>query len=476
MKDNSQAMRDLGSFRDPSGYVFAKGDEIYRTVNAIAAKDFHAVLRSNVLPAMVERGLMIKTEILDVSGDVRSQYIGARGEVPDFLLRHPKVPFISYAYEWTFGQLKDAALTHLQLQIEAFACDLVLSDASTFNMQFIDGKFRHIDLLSLRPYKEGEPWVGYNQFCRMFLAPLLIEAWAGIPFQNLLRGRIEGIQLNELRAILPKSKLWTSLNALLHVNLQALLISKADSSRRAHSKSGSITLPRNRYLALLKEMYRWIDTLKSGRRTKTYWDSYASENSYSTEMRRIKHEFVEKWANSVRGGVIWDLGGNTGEYTGSALKGGASFAVILDSDIDSLEKAYTLTKSNGSVLPLVMDIADPSPRLGWNQSERSGLNERTRPDGLIALAVIHHMVIGRNIPLSEAICWMVSTSPSGVIEFVPKSDPMIAEMLLDREDVFIDYDEKRFVEILETVATITRQHRFEKNGRLLISYVRKSLT
>jgi ribosomal protein L11 methylase PrmA len=473
MINKIKAVRDGGSFRDPAGYIFSSENDIYRTVNATALTNFKIVLESGVIQEMVNRGLLISTAIVDSNEFDPSMFVGARGEMPELLLKHPRVPFISYSYEWTFEQLKTAALAHLELQIQCLEFDITLSDASSFNMQFVEGKFKHIDILSLKPYVEGEPWAGYNQFCKMFVAPLLIEAWVGIPFQSLLRGRIDGLNLNEVNRILPKFRRYTSLNALLHISLQAYMISKADSSKKLVTASNKIKLPRNRYKALLVELKSWISELKSGRQTRTYWNTYASENTYSEEMRRVKHVFIKDWAQNIPNGVVWDIGGNTGDYSRAAVEAGVSLAVIFDSDIDSLEKAYSASKKGEPFLPLLMDIADPSPQQGWNQRERAGLNERSRPDGLIALAVIHHLAIGRNLPLVEIVDWMVTTAQHGIIEFVPKTDPMIVEMLSGREDIFDNYDEQHFLEYLSERAEITRQHRFSANNRLIVSYVRK---
>jgi ribosomal protein L11 methylase PrmA len=187
----------------------------------------------------------------------------------------------------------------------------------------------------------------------------------------------------------------------------------------------------------------------------------------------MKLDFIREWALKVKGGLIWDIGGNTGDFSKAALEGGASLALIFDSDIDSLEKAYEDTKRGVSILPLLVDIANPSPQQGWNQRERAGLNERSRPAGLIALAVIHHLAIGRNLPLREVIRWLVDAAPEGIIEFVPKSDPMIVEMLFERDDVFIDYSEEHFLSYLSEMAVISDSIRLPDNGRFIVSFSRK---
>lgn len=471
---SSLPLRDSGSFRDPSGYVFMLDDDVIRTVNPSAAHTFESVLESQVIAQLVQQGLMIDTDVnpgLNVDVD---RFLGARGEKPSFLLKHPKIGFISYPYEWTFTQLKDAALVHLNIQLVAFERGMVLSDATPFNMQFINGKPVHIDVLSLKPYVTGEPWSAYNQFCRLFLLPLLIEAWAGLPFQGFLRASLDGVKFSDAVKILPKRKLYASLNGMVHVLLQSKMVDKTSSSQASDQQQKTVTLSSARYKAILLEMQVWISGLKSGRDVRSYWNEYAHVNSYQENMRLIKERFVSQWATRLPNGTLWDIGGNTGDYSMKAIQAGMKNAVIFDGDIDSLEKAYQRAKTEKApLLPVLMDLADPSPAMGWNQVERKGLNERQKPDGILALAVIHHLVIGRNLPHESVIAWFVNMAPQGIIEFVPKSDPMVRQMLSHREDIFADYDEAHFRAYLAKIAHIVSEERIPQNDRTIFSYERK---
>lgn len=467
-------LRDGGSFRDPSGYVFLRDTDVIRTVNPIARESFRQVVDSGVIDSLVKAGLLIGTEILSLDGIKIDEFKGPRGESPCMLLRHPKIPFISYPYEWTFEQLRDASLAHLQVQMKALDAGVSLSDATPFNMQFLDGKVVHMDVLSLKPYEDGEHWAGYNQFCRTFLLPLLIESWCGVSFQPMLRGNIEGISLHDAMRLLPKTKLWTSLNGIIHVAMHARIVEMANSTSAVKKGKAVAVLSKSQYKAILREMHNWIASLRSGRKT-SYWTDYAAVNTYTNVMRDAKIGFISRWAKAeIQDGVVWDIGGNTGDYSKAALDAGAAAAIVFDSDLDSLERAYARRKQGLNILPVLMDLADPSPSQGWNQAERQGLNERTRPDGIMALAVMHHMVIGRNLPFEAVLDRFVSTAATGIIEFVPKTDPMVEEMLLHRQDVFIDYDEAHFLSYLEKRASILDRHNFMENGRLMVSYRRKT--
>jgi ribosomal protein L11 methylase PrmA len=465
------ALRDSGSFRDPGGYVFVSGNDVVRTVNAPAAASFAALRNSGLLDSLPARGLLINSEVLDAPAKTLAAYAGARGEVPQLLIRHPRVPFISYPYEWVFSQLKDAATAHLDLQLAALEKDFELSDATAYNMQFLGGKPVHIDVLSLRPYQEGKAWSGYNQFCRQFLLPLLVEAWAGVNFQKLYRGSIEGIAFDDALAILPKRRLFTSMAGLLHVYLHGKTVARASSSTTVAGEAKPV--PKASYRAILQQLRNFIGGLESKRRPASYWQQYASINSYSDAMRETKLAFVRNWAARHRPAMIFDIGGNSGDYSQAAIDGGAGSAVVLDNDIDSLEHCYRArTRQRGAILPVFMNLADPTPGMGWRQSERKGLDRRATAEGLIALAVIHHMVIRGNLPLDDAVDWLTGMAPCGVIEFVPKRDPMVAQLLRSREDIFPDYDAENFRAAIGRRARITGEHEFPENGRLIVSYER----
>ena len=347
----------------------------------------------------------------------------------------------------------------------------VLSDATAYNMQFVDGMPIHIDVLSVQPYEEGQPWSGYNQFCRQFLLPLLIEAWAGVSYQAMYRGSIDGIAFEDALAILPKRKLFTSLTGFSHVYLHGKSVTAASSENFEGTVRKTAQVSKNNYLAILRQIQGFLQDLKKKHRGGSYWNSYAVKNSYSDQMRETKLSFVRAWAECEKPGLIWDVGGNTGDFSRAALDGGAQRSVVLDSDTDSLEYLYnTHTKSGAAILPLKMNLSDPSTDIGWSQAERKGLMTRANADGMLALAVIHHLVIGSNLPLNEVVDWFLDIAPTGVIEFVPKEDPMVRQLLDHRSDVFSDYTEEHFRELVMRRKTIVREHKFDSNGRLLISY------
>lgn len=466
-------IRDAGSFRDPSGYVFVHGDRIVRAVMPAGSASFMSAYEDGVLDALAAKGLLIGSKKIDADEALLSRYVGARNDTPFALFEHPRIPFLTYPYEWCFAQLKDAAIAHLNLQLLAMERGYELSDATAYNMQFVDGRPIHIDPMSVRPYVDGVHWAGYNQFCRQFLLPLLIEAWAGFSFQALYRGSINGISFEDALAILPRHKLFSSVSGIMHVYLHGRAI-VARSSASKLDKAPTSKLPKARYVAILQQLKDFVATLETKKRPASYWKTYAGLNSYSDEMRERKLAFVHDWAAEEKPQLIWDIGGNTGDFSLAAVKGGAKGAVVMDSDIDSIERAYRLRAKKGApLLPVLMNFSDPSPNLGWRQSERKGLNERAPADGLIALAIIHHMCISGNLPLADAIRWLLHLAPTGIIEFVPKEDPMVKQLLAIRQDIFDDYTEDVFLATIAEENQIVAQHRFVENNRLLVSYRRQ---
>ena len=464
--------RDSGSFRDPSGYVFSDGQRILRSVSPRAAEQFRATRSSGLIDEAVSRGLLIAThEVDDPSG--LAGLTGARGEHPSLVLEHPRIPVISYPYEWTFSQLKDAALRHLDLQTLALSRGFELSDATAYNMQFDLGLPTHIDVLSLREYREGRPWEGYNQFCRQFLFPLLVESVMGMPFQRAYRGSMTGLDVLDMAKMLSPWKKFTSLNLLLHVHLQASAVKGASSSNLGAEPIRIPQISKTKYLAMADGLRDWIAGLESGRHKKTFWAEYAAINSYSDQEKLDKQAFVRRTVEDWGCETVADVGGNSGDYTEAAMSGGARRGYVLDADIDALELAYgKRKKGNEGLLPLVVDWSDPPPGQGWGGVERKPLRDRLQVDCMMALAVIHHIVISGNVPLRSFLEQIFAHGKRAIIEFVPKSDPMVVGLLRAREDIFDEYTEEHFVALLGQFASVESVHRFREGGRAIFACTR----
>lgn len=459
------------SFRDPSGYVFTRDNRIFRALSAKGYEAFSAAQLGGLVDNARNNGLLIDSRLVPAN-EFCEQLKGPRGETLTRVLEHPRIPFITYPYEWTFEQLKDAALQHLKLQLLALRYDFELSDASPYNMQFDIGLPLHIDVLSLRRYQDGHPWEGYNQFCRQFLAPLLLESITGIRFQSLLRGNLNGLDLGDLKRLIPARRRFTNLNLLMHIQLQSSAVAGASSSDLGRAMRLPI-VPKRRYIAMLEGLRDWIESMTSGRR-QTYWANYSSVNSYGEDQRQEKLRFIEALVRHWEVRSVLDVGGNSGDYSQAAIAGGAAHAICVDTDVDALEVAYKKRKSSSPELhPVVINWVDPSPGQGWDMHERSAFKERLHVDAVLALAVVHHVVIGNNIPLAEFVRHLFSHGDRVIVEFVPKDDPMVQGLLLVREDIFPDYSEDNFIHLLEMHSRIVETRRLDPGGRILFACIKK---
>lgn len=461
---------DPASFRDPAGRVFVKDGRVYRAIYESALDDWTFTVSSGFLDRLAAAGRIVSFET------VRSDTLGADAGDPPLVLEHSRLPFVSYPYEWPFKALKAAALHHLDIQIEALDFDVALSDASAYNVQFIGARPIFIDLLSFRRYREGEFWIGHRQFCEQFLNPLLLRALVGIPHNAWYRGSLEGIASADLSLILPFQRKM-SWNVLAHVVLQASLHRSAMAhddmvDARAIRK---ISLTRPSFRSLLVRLRRWISHLVPAGDEETVWGDYAKVNSYTSDEVAHKRAFVAAYVEQTKPSLLWDIGCNTGDYSALALEAGAKYAIGFDFDQGALDGAFERARSeNLRFQPLFLDAANPSPNQGWRQAERKGLRARADADGLLALALVHHMAIGRNIPLTQVCDWLVDLAPTGVVEFVPKEDPMVGKLLKLREDIFPDYSVETFASSLGSRARIVRQERVSPEGRTLFQFDRQA--
>ncbi|WP_119419070.1 class I SAM-dependent methyltransferase [Desertibaculum subflavum] len=458
---------DPGSFRDPKGRVFSRNGEIFRAVGPLGLEGYTRARDSGLLTELEARGWLVPSREID-GGSARAAGLDGR-----IVLQHPRLPFIAYPYEWPFPALKDAALLQLDLILACLDRGFSLTDASAYNIQFNGHRPQFIDVLSIQPYVEGEPWFGYRQFCEQFLNPLLLTALRGIPYHAWYRGSLEGIPAIDLAPVL-RLRDRLSLRLLSHVVLQARLQrqSFADPSR-AGASARKVRLTQGGYKAIVMQLRDWIADLQPAGSSKTAWVDYARSNTYSGAEYAEKRTAIAAFCAKVRPRMLWDIGCNSGDFAAAALQSGAGFCVGFDADHGALEQAYARAKSGAlAFVPLYQDMANPSPSQGWNERERPGVGGRKGADALLALAIIHHLAIGRNVPLPDVVRWLVSLAPQGVIEFVPKSDPTVQIMLALRQDVFDSYNEQAFVEALQGEASVVASRTSSATGRTLFTYER----
>jgi hypothetical protein len=454
---------DPGSFRDPAGFVFRRAGTLYRQVNQSYASTFEQLERAGFLRALQDDGLLIAHNRLGAEA----------ASTPDaFAVLQPDlIPFVSYPYEWCFGQLKDAALLTLELQRRALDAGFILRDGSAYNVQFRGGRAIFVDTLSFSAYRSGQPWYAYGQFCAHFLAPLALIARCDPRLGALQRSLPDGIPL-DLASRLLGMRSWVRPALLLHVHLHA-------AARRRYARDTAAQRDRSMSLAALR---RLIDHLRltverlSWKPGPSEWSDYESEHDYTPDATRAKEQALGEMLQRIQPRTVWDLGANTGMYSAVAANSGAR-VVAIDSDHAAVERHYHRTRLKSDlILPLVIDLRNPSPSLGWAHAERQSLAERGPADVALALALVHHLVLGGGIPLPWVAKWLASVSRAAIVEFVPPDDPQVRRLLAGRTERTHEYSEAEFRRAFDVYFTMRERRPLPGSGRMLYALDRTDAT
>lgn len=466
----NRATSHPASFRDPTGRVYVLEDRILRVISGKAVNDYRFARDTGFLDRLADKGWIVRSVELDASC---MEFDGPRPSDSDVLVEHPRIPFISYPYEWPFRSLQLAALLHLDIHLAALDAGLNLSDATAYNVQFVGSKPVFIDISSFVRYKEGEYWLGHRQFCEQFLNPLLLQATTGVPYQPWYRGALDGLSVAHLAQLLP----WrtrANWRFIAHIFLPNHLQRSAVAGHAGPVEGTSKKqrpLSRSAFVALLRQLRTWIAGLTAAGADASTWSDYESSRTYNERQQAERLEFVRSFISISAPKVLWDFGCNAGEFSIAALDAGATTVVGFDFDHGALATAVDRAeRSDASFLPLFLDAANPSPSQGWDERERQSLRARSNADALIAMAFEHHLAIGKNVPLPQLLDWLISLAPRGVVEFVGKRDPQVRRMLSLREDIFPNYSVEAFTACLADRSAIVKQHRVTDSERHLFWY------
>jgi ribosomal protein L11 methylase PrmA len=427
------ARRHGASFRDPAGFVFSHDGVLYRQVNDPGLADYDRLLSSGLYDDLVKSGDLVAHEEADpgLSPDGRACRV----------IRPTRVPFISYPYEWSFSQLKDAALLTLRLQKKAMSKGMSLKDATAYNVAFANGRAVWIDTLSFTVPKPDQPWVAYGQFCQMFLAPLALASQVDIRLLQLLRSYIDGVPLDLASTLLPaRSRLRPGL--LMHLHLHATAQRRVPANRSW--KKPTRPFSRNALIGVLESLERTVRRLE-WRAPGTTWGNYYEATNYSDAAFAHKREIVTSVIDRLSPRSVWDLGANDGTFSRLASDRGIP-TVAFDVDPVAVEKNYRRCReaSERQLLPLLLDLTNPSGGYGWANEERDTVATRGPADLALLLALVHHLAIGHNVPLEQVAEYVARLARAIVIEFVPKSDSQVQRMLASREDIFDAYTQDQF--------------------------------
>ncbi len=419
------------SFRDRTGAVYETEEGIYRGIHPSYREHYDLLHTSGLYAELTHAGLLIPHHETSLT-------------IPDtqfdLVIQPERVEYISYPYEWSFSQLQDAAITTLEIQRRALERGLTLKDASAYNIQFHRGRPLLIDTLSLERYEEGSPWVGYRQFCQHFLAPLALMSQADARLGQLLRIYIDGVPLDLAARLLPgrtRLRLGLLLHLYLHARGQRRYADRPSAARAAK-------MSRSRLQALVSSLASTVRRL-TWKPEGTEWGEYYQFTNYEGRALHTKRELVSSFLDRTKPRSVWDLGANTGVFSRISSDRGIP-TVAYDIDPAAVEKNYREVRSRGetALLPLVMDLTNPSPALGWALTERASLLDRGPTDLILFLAMIHHLAIGNNVPLTEVARFLHGLTRHLAIEFIPKTDSQVRRMLQTRRDVFPDYHEQGF--------------------------------
>ena len=425
------------SFRDPSGFVFVRDGQVYRQINRAYQDTYTRLMTSGLYQSLVEAGLLVAhTEVGITSALTETAYQ---------VIQPATIPFISYPYEWSFSQLKHAALLTLEIEERALHYDLSLKDSSAYNIQFIGCRPLLMDTLSFEPYVEGQPWVAYRQFCQHFLAPLALMSKVDVRLQQLLRAYLDGLPLDLASKLLPASSR-LNVGLLSHLHLHA---GAQKRYARATVSTRTARVGRTSFRGLIDNLRATVQKL-NWEPAQTEWGDYYEHTNYSTTALEDKQRLVANLLDRIQPEPrqVWDLGANTGVFSRLASQRGW-YTLALDIDPAAVEQNYLTGRAAGeqNLLPLLMDLTNPSAGQGWAHRERLSLAERGLADVILALALIHHLAISNNLPLQRIAQFLSELGEWLIIEFVPKSDSQVQRLLANRVDIFPDYQAAAFEQV-----------------------------
>ena len=452
--------RALSSYKDPSGFVYRENGVFYRLISPLYKNHYDAFLKSGLYDELVKRKWILAHVETNKKKDNSYK-----------IIKPEQILFMNYPYEWSFSQLKDAALLTLDICLAALDHDMVLKDASAYNVTYFKGKPIFIDTLSFEKYIDGKPWIAYGQFCRHFLAPLAISAYKDLKFTPLLKQFLDGFPLDLVSNLLPKNTLF-NMGLAMHLHAHAKASVQLADKKIAGAKE--LKVAKFQLIGLLRGLKNTISGINLPK-TKTQWGDYYNDQNYTDVGFQDKKKLIETIIKKHKPNITLDLGGNTGEFSRMAMK---HSGLVISTDVDpvAVEKNYQMVKHNNeaNLLPLCLDITNPSGDIGFALSERSSFFSRGSFDCVLALALIHHLIITYNLPLSLVAKFLSGISPLLIIEFVPKEDSQVKRLLQNREDIFADYTTQGFEDAFGEYFSIVSSHPVQGSMRRVYVLKRKS--
>jgi len=464
--------RIFSSFRDPAGFVYTDGKRIFRVILKNAQEEWQKFIESKLFFLLQEKRYLQSTKLIPL-GDYPFWLSFSSEEAVALVEHDEKIPFISYPYEWSFKMLRDAALFHLDFLKECLGEGFTTKDGTPYNIQFVGKKPIFLDTSSVVSYQKGNPWLGLNQFFQLFLYPLFLMSYKGVPFQPWLRSELEGIDVFTAQKFFSFWDIFRPgifFNVFVSAKFQKLFSAQKESIKDKISFSGAIT--EGTICSHILRLRKIIEALPAPRLF-SLWGKYENDNTYNVKDREVKRNFILESVRAVRPSLLVDLGANTGEY--SILSAPyAKYIVAIDNDYQAIDTFYNFLKESSieNILTLVGSIVNPSPGLGWRLSERPSFFQRLKPDMVFCLALLHHIRISNNIPLQDFLDWLIGLAPNVLIEFVKKEDPMVKMLLKEKIDTYFDYTEEALENYLKKHGKIVRKQKLSSGHRILYFFER----
>lgn len=456
--------KNTASFRDRDGFIFSFNNEIYRAINRSYQENYDSLVKSGLFKELIKLNLLIPYQ------EVKNTFIKDSNIFK--ILKPNLIEFISYPYEWCFSQLKDAALATLQIEKIALAHNMTIKDASAFNIQFYKGKPVLIDILSFEKYVENQPWVAYKQFCQHFLGPLALISYKDPKLNSLSKNFIDGPPLDLISKLLP-FKTYFNFSLLIHIHIHSKFQNIYSNKTKKMNKINNLS--KKNLILLIESLESTVRSLKWLPKN-TEWVNYYNKTNYSKKSLTKKKEIVLDYLNKIGPNkVIWDLGANDGTFSRLGLKTNASSVFSFDIDPAAVEINYLKCKKNNETnhLPLIIDLTNPSPSIGWENKERLSFMERVISDTVIALALIHHLAISNNLGLDLLASFFSKICKNLIIEFIPKEDSNVQRLLNFRKDIFNEYNEDFFIKTFSKFFLIKERRKIKGSKRIIFLMIKK---
>jgi SAM-dependent methyltransferase len=457
-----------GSFRDPDSAVFHQDGRVLRGLSGRAADDWDRLSATRFFPSLTAAGQIVRTAVHQ--GEAPAS---PRGAPWARVLEHERIPVVSYPYEWPFAMLRAAAVLHLEVLAAALDEGMSLKDGTAYNVQFVGSRPTFIDVGSFEP--SSGPWPGYRQFCQTMLFPLLVQAHLGTPYQPFLRGSVDGLTASDVTGMfsgLRRFRKGVLRNVTLHSVLERKVTTASETVKADLKSSGFSTELAKATTKNLLKLVHGLEVAKrgsAGNDDHSVWSDYRDTCSYSDADATAKRAFVRAALAEGESRVVLDLGANDGEYSMIAAER-ADHVVAVDGDERVVDLLYRRLRAAGDekVLPLVMDLTDPSGGIGWRNRERAPFLDRVRPDLTLALALVHHLTIAANVPLPEVVMWLAAFGGRTVVEFPHTDDVQVQRLLANKPaGLFDDYRRDAFETLLSERFLVHRQETLPAGTRTI---------